>query len=69
MNIDKLRIFESLLFLGVLPVVRRGVLLVPPKLYARHLIIEFPELLVLLDVGRGLVGQGDYKFVDLKGPC
>lgn len=59
----------SFLLLGVfrLAALGRSVLLVSPQLDASHLVVELPELLVLFDVGRGLVGQRTDELVDLQG--
>lgn len=59
----------SFLLLGVFwfATLRRSVFLVSPQLDAGHFVVELPELLVLFDVGRGLVGQRTYELVDLQG--
>lgn len=44
----------------------RRVLLVPSQLDPRHFVVELPELLVLFDVGRGLIGQRTDELVDLQ---
>ena len=53
---------------GRLTALGGSVLLVPPQLDARHLVVELSELVVLLDVGRRLVRKRTDELSDLQRP-